>query len=253
MRAIALSDVHLGWQESQSKAFRDFLSNLPEVDYLLILGDFFEMWRRDLVGTVLENRDVLDQLKRIHEGGVEVVLVAGNHDKHFYNMGPPENYPVPFQWRMDFRIAVPGRTYVFKHGHQYDPSCQNEVLNEAICHTNDYEGKRLSDAGEGNIAEAARLANPANALRDSTVPYVPLRDRATLRRIKQPGLRDDGPNLAIIRQRARASIKPGEFLVHGHTHVPLLEANYADDGCWVHGRRDYVFIDDLDVSLRTWN
>ena len=245
MRAIAVSDVHLGWSQSNDARFRAFLDGLPTLDYFLVLGDFFEMWRRDMVRVMIEHRDVLDRLQALKQR-CRVVLLAGNHDMHLHTMG--QGYPAPFEWALEHRIPVGARTYVFRHGHQYDPSCQNEALDESLCHTNDVDGAHLAKLG-GLTGIGQK---PSFTARVAAFSRVPLANPTILQRLSSPGLRRDSANLAIVRTRARASIKPGEFLVHGHTHVGLLEANYADTGSWVEGDATYVQIQDLDVQVLTY-
>lgn len=254
MRAIILSDIHLGWEQSQDQAFRRFIRNLPNIDYLILNGDIFEFWRRDMVGVMIEHRDVLDLLAWLRNRGTNVIMIYGNHDEHLVNMGPPEKYPEPFRWREEYRIKVGARTYIFKHGHQFDATCAHDEVNERVCHTNDAQGQRMSDIGDGKItAERFDFANPVRAARQPGHPFIPLGLSGIYQHVARPGLSDDDMNLTVVRRRARASIQPNEFLVHGHTHVPLLEENYADTGTWTGGRSDYIEINDLDVQLKSWS
>ena len=66
---LAVSDVHLGYQESNR---RDFLSFLKEVckplgpdDHLVLLGDILDFWRRNNVTVAIENQLIFKTLESL--------------------------------------------------------------------------------------------------------------------------------------------------------------------------------------------
>ena len=243
MKAVVLSDVHLGYENSEVEAFRAFLDELPDIqpDYFIICGDFIEMWRRDMVAPVLEYCDILAKLKELNRQ-MSVILIAGNHDWHVMRMGRPlETYPPPFQFKEVFSIHMDGFYYSFKHGHQYDPLCRHPRPNNSLCYTPE-DTTRLEP---GHLVSWFRGKEPMLQLHG----YIP---RISRRRILDPGYISKMPALIdIVRWRARISRHANEFLIHGHTHSPLLdtEGMYADTGCWVDGSCDYLLIEDNVVSL----
>jgi UDP-2,3-diacylglucosamine pyrophosphatase LpxH len=53
MTIIAVSDVHLGYKNCDKKSFKDFLDYVAvreDITDFVILGDFLDMWRRDIAG-----------------------------------------------------------------------------------------------------------------------------------------------------------------------------------------------------------
>lgn len=119
MVILAVSDIHIGYANSNVDAFNDFLqevTNRPDVDTVVILGDYFDMWRRDVSGLFQENHEVfksilaLKQKKNVH-------YVAGNHDYHLLRL-IDHKYPLSFE--KDLTLPGNGITYVFKHGWEFD-------------------------------------------------------------------------------------------------------------------------------------
>ncbi|MGP8331891.1 MAG: metallophosphoesterase, partial [Methanosarcinaceae archaeon] len=68
MTIIVVSDVHLGYKNCNKKDFNDFLDELNkrnDLNNIVICGDFIDMWRRDLVGVMLENADIFVKLDNL--------------------------------------------------------------------------------------------------------------------------------------------------------------------------------------------
>jgi UDP-2,3-diacylglucosamine pyrophosphatase LpxH len=65
-KTIVTSDQHLGYVNSNVDDFKKFLEYISsiknEVESLVILGDFVDMWRRDASGLFLENSDIVSKL-----------------------------------------------------------------------------------------------------------------------------------------------------------------------------------------------
>ena len=244
MKIIGVSDIHLGYEKSESEAFRAFLNDLPTLnpDYFIILGDFVELWRRDMAAALLECSDILAKLKELNKQ-MEVVLIAGNHDWHFMRMGRnSEMYPPPFRFKESFSIHMTDFFYSFKHGHQYDPVCKYQRPNNSLCYTPE-DISRL-----GFISLATWFWGRGRKIQIS----VPELSRI---RIREPGYMRKMPALIdVIRSRAKADRLANEFLVHGHSHQSFLDKDgmYADTGCWVDGHTDYLLIEDEAVSLMSY-
>ncbi len=84
MVILAVSDIHLGYSQSNVDEFDAFLQTTidrTDVDILVILGDFIDMWRRDISGLFLENHQILQSLLTLQQKKT-VYYVAGNHDYH---------------------------------------------------------------------------------------------------------------------------------------------------------------------------
>lgn len=53
---LVISDLHLGYEKSNKDEFYNFLEDYnTKLDHLIILGDFFDFWRKNNAEIVLEN------------------------------------------------------------------------------------------------------------------------------------------------------------------------------------------------------
>jgi UDP-2,3-diacylglucosamine hydrolase len=87
MRKVFIADAHL--REPTDENYRlmlEFLSTLPgSADTLFILGDLFEFWIGYKDIPFPHYLPILEKLRDIHDHGVSIVYLEGNHDFH---MGP---------------------------------------------------------------------------------------------------------------------------------------------------------------------
>jgi UDP-2,3-diacylglucosamine pyrophosphatase LpxH len=120
VRAIFLSDIHLGTPACQAERLLEFLK-AHESDYLFLVGDIIDFWairRRGVHWTAEQNTVVQKILKRARHG-VEVVFVPGNHDEaarehagvSFGNIRVEHDY---------VHAAADGRRYLLTHGDAFD-------------------------------------------------------------------------------------------------------------------------------------
>lgn len=81
VRAIFISDIHLGTAGCQAEALLDFLKHYHS-DYLYLVGDIVDGWqlRRRWYWPQAHN-DVVQKLLRRARKGCHVVFVPGNHDE----------------------------------------------------------------------------------------------------------------------------------------------------------------------------
>ncbi len=81
MRAVWISDVHLGTPGCQAKALLDFLKRV-ECDTLYLVGDIIDGWqlRRTWYWPQAHN-DVVQKLLRKARKGTRVIFIPGNHDE----------------------------------------------------------------------------------------------------------------------------------------------------------------------------
>jgi UDP-2,3-diacylglucosamine pyrophosphatase LpxH len=81
MRAVFVSDIHLGTTGCQADALLDFLKHHP-CDYLYLVGDIVDGWqlRRRWFWPQAHN-DVVQKLLRSARKGTRVVFIPGNHDE----------------------------------------------------------------------------------------------------------------------------------------------------------------------------
>ena len=81
VRAIFISDVHLGTRACQAESLLAFLRE-HESEYLYLLGDIIDFWAmsRSICWTPAQNTVVQKLLRRARHGE-RIVLVPGNHDE----------------------------------------------------------------------------------------------------------------------------------------------------------------------------
>jgi len=144
MVILAVSDVHLGYSQSNVSDFDAFLQTTidrDDVDALVVLGDFIDMWRRDISGIFLENHQILQSLLALKQKKT-VYCVAGNHDYHLLKL---VDHKYPIEFKKDLTLPGNGVTYVFKHGYEFD-SEQWPPIMELLCdNTSDEFGQVRSD------------------------------------------------------------------------------------------------------------
>ena len=84
--AFFISDAHLGAESKAREARRearllDFLGSLPgRASALYVVGDLFDFWFEYATAIPRRYFDLLRALRSLHDGGVEVICLTGNHD-----------------------------------------------------------------------------------------------------------------------------------------------------------------------------
>jgi UDP-2,3-diacylglucosamine pyrophosphatase LpxH len=120
VRAIFISDVHLGTRACQAQRLLDFLRDY-ESEYLFLVGDIVDFWamgRRGVYWTAAMNTFVQKVLKRARHG-VEVVFVPGNHDEVLREHVDSTFGNVVL--RLDYvHTAADGKRYMLLHGDEFD-------------------------------------------------------------------------------------------------------------------------------------
>ncbi|MGY5870816.1 MAG: metallophosphoesterase [Candidatus Thorarchaeota archaeon] len=174
--AIAVSDVHLGYNKSDKKAFKEFIRNVLErekIDHLILLGDILDFWRRDNKGLIEDSEDIFDMFKNLLEkqkiGAIHYVI--GNHD--FIIDTLDKRFPIlaelfTFQsgisskpkW-FELPLAEENKSFTknfrFIHGHQLREGLADPVipwydgLCFALCQQGDLLGRIASTAWEFRI------------------------------------------------------------------------------------------------------
>jgi UDP-2,3-diacylglucosamine pyrophosphatase LpxH len=119
VRAIFISDVHLGTRACQAERLLDFLK-AHESEYLYLLGDIIDFWAmsRSVQWASAHNTVVQKVLRRARHG-CRVFFIPGNHDEalreyHGISFGGIRVEP---EW---IHEGVDGRRYLLVHGDEYD-------------------------------------------------------------------------------------------------------------------------------------
>jgi UDP-2,3-diacylglucosamine pyrophosphatase LpxH len=120
VRAIFLSDVHLGTSACQAERLLDFL-RAYDSEFLFLVGDIVDFWamrRRGVYWSAAQNTVVQKILKRARHD-VQVVFVPGNHDE-----AAREHVGTVFgniRVELDYEhVAADGRRYLLIHGDEFD-------------------------------------------------------------------------------------------------------------------------------------
>lgn len=119
VRAIFLSDIHLGTRGCQAERLLDFLRDYTS-DYLYLVGDIVDFWAmsRSIYWTSAQNTVVQKILRRARRGE-KVILIPGNHDealREYLDVSLGEIH-VMGEW---IHTAADGRRYLLLHGDEFD-------------------------------------------------------------------------------------------------------------------------------------
>ena len=265
-KCIAVSDVHLGIEYSNRNKFIDFIDNLGnDVDRLVLLGDIFEFWRRDPVGVMLENIDIIQKLMNL-EPGIKVSYVVGNHDFHLIRFSQ-SYFGVKFDLKRDLSLEYGGTKYRFIHGYQLENKQfgtleKYETFADSLCMAGDDVGKAADMIWE-NIGEGEGKGGILDMIQNFLISIFssdpPPKDSLPWIRERIDEIMMEPEELRMKKYEEYAielvnEKYKGEFLIYGHSHMPCvkMEINLANTGSWVKGSSDYLEIDEHGVVLKSY-
>lgn len=119
VRAIFLSDIHLGTRACQAERLLGFLA-AHRCDFLYLVGDIIDFWSmsRGVYWPAAHNTVVQKILKRARRG-VKVVFVPGNHDELAREHAGASFGAIRVM--QDYvHTAADGRRYLLIHGDEFD-------------------------------------------------------------------------------------------------------------------------------------
>ncbi len=119
VRALFLSDVHLGTSGCQADHLLDFLRH-HDADTIYLIGDIIDGWRlkRGWYWPQLHN-DVLQKLLRKVRKGARIIYVPGNHDEFLRDYAGVAFGAVEIHERF-IHEAVDGTRFLVVHGDLFD-------------------------------------------------------------------------------------------------------------------------------------
>lgn len=119
VRAIFLSDVHLGTRGCQAERLLEFLKS-HEAEYLFLLGDIVDFWamRRGVYWSPMQNTVIQKVLRRARHGE-KVILVPGNHDEALREHDGTDFGGIQVVHEY-VHTAADGRRYLLIHGDEFD-------------------------------------------------------------------------------------------------------------------------------------
>ena len=239
VRAVFISDIHLGTAGCQDDALLDFLKFHPS-DYLYLVGDIVDGWqlRRRWFWPQAHN-DVVQKLLRRARKGCKVLFIPGNHDefaREFIGLqfGGIEVHDDATHKTID------GRTLWITHGDYFDGVIQ--------C------AKWLAFLGDNLYEFTLKLNRHLNRLRTRMgLPYWSL--SAYLKQKVKKALNYVTDFEVAVAAEARSRGHDG--VVCGHIHrAEMREIDgtlYCNDGDWVESRTALVEHFDGRLELVSWS
>jgi UDP-2,3-diacylglucosamine pyrophosphatase LpxH len=239
VRAIFISDIHLGTAGCQAHALLDFLKAYPS-DHLYLVGDIVDGWqlRRRWFWPQSHN-DVVQKLLRRARKGCKVVFVPGNHDE-FARAFVGHQFG-GIEVREDaVHTTADGRTLWVTHGDYFDGVIQ--------C------AKWLAYLGDNAYEFTLKLNRYLNSLRARMgLPYWSL--SAYLKQKVKTALNYVTDFEVAVASEARSRGHDG--VVCGHIHrAEMRTINgtlYCNDGDWVESRTALVEHLDGRLELLHWD
>jgi UDP-2,3-diacylglucosamine pyrophosphatase LpxH len=253
---IALSDIHLGYEKSNSKDFNNFIDSklldLGNSDHLVLLGDIVDFWRSSNIKVIQEHENILDKIYNL-QNQTNVYFVRGNHDYSLMNYVKLSGDKPIFKVSDKLILSEGNVNYFFIHGHQLEALNlepltlkEYELICEILCdRTEDFLGSFLS-----NLWDSLKLnfKLESSVLEDINSITEPPENRSSVDKI-----------IKQVQSKFFRSFflgcKKDDFLIFGHTHKPFFdkEHNVANTGSWVNstveGPNTYIVIDNEKINL----
>lgn len=251
MTVLVASDLHLGWEKSNSDDFKQFMktkATRSDVDTVVLAGDIFDMWRRGTAPLMAEHSDVVSQINSTHETGTDVVLLAGNHDRRMIRSNESGNVVREPPWNADskYKFTQSGQEFTVVHGHKGDPTNFNDSRNEALCLTNDETGYAIFN-GYKSLTDLTLLPTRSNRL-----TFVG-NNATRLDHLKNPSvLSQSSQSDRLKRINRRIKRRYSGFTIAGHTHVPMQEDMYINTGSWTGPRNTYAEVSNGEATLKEY-
>lgn len=119
VRAIFISDVHLGTRACQADRLLDFLREHPS-EHLYLIGDIVDFWSmsRGIYWTSAQNTVVQKILRRARHGG-QVMLIPGNHDEALRAHDGLDFGGIRVQ-NEHIHVTADGKRLLLVHGDEFD-------------------------------------------------------------------------------------------------------------------------------------
>jgi UDP-2,3-diacylglucosamine pyrophosphatase LpxH len=252
VRVVVISDVHLGYHNSDATAFSQlldsFLADRP--DKVILLGDIFDFWRRSDADLLLQNQAIIEKLFEL-----PIVYVRGNHD---YSMGELfRRYPEhpAFEVKPYETLRNKKSSFYLCHGYELEVFTSMETIGigpyegfaQAMCHAGEEGGAIASflwslyeKLSRGYLSQKRKLLN--------MIADTPAEDRANLEKVDE-----------FARSSARLiplGLKPSDVLIFGHTHRPFMDTRTVNTGSWIIDDKEqehtYAEITDKSFDLKRW-
>jgi UDP-2,3-diacylglucosamine pyrophosphatase LpxH len=239
VRAVWISDLHLGTPGCQAAALLDFLRSV-ECDTLYLVGDIIDGWQlqRSWYWPQAHN-DVVQKLLRKARKGTRVVFVPGNHDE-FARKYLGHDFGGIEVVEDCIHTTADGRRLWITHGDYFDAVIQ--------C------AKWLAYLGDSAYEFTLKLNRHLNSLRARLgLPYWSLSKYLKLKVKRAVSFIGDFEQ-AVAREARRRGV---QGVVCGHIHHAELRdidgILYANDGDWVESLTALVEHGDGRLEILDWS
>lgn len=219
VRAIFISDIHLGTRGCKAKLLLDFLGHYDS-EYLYLNGDIIDGWRlRRRWYWPQSHNDVIQALLRRAQSGTEIFYIPGNHDEAVRDFLGLQFGSVTIVEEA-IHTTADGRRLLVTHGDRFDG---------VIGHI-----RWLSKAGAGVYVSLLWLNDLLNGVRRRLgCSYWSL--AAQLKRRAKKAVKYLGNYRAALADEANRRQVDG--IVCGHVHQAeiseYLGIMYCNDGDWI--------------------
>ena len=239
VRAIFISDIHLGTAGCQAHALLDFL-RVMRCDYLYLVGDIVDGWqlKRRWFWPQAHN-DVVQKVLRAARKGTRVIFVPGNHDEFARRYDGHEFGGITVMHEC-VHVTADGKKLWVTHGDLFDGVIQ--------C------AKWLAYLGDQAYEFTLRLNSTLNNLRGRLgLPYWSL-SQYLKHKVKRAVSYVSDFEAAVAHEAKRRGL---DGVVCGHIHrAEMREIDgviYCNDGDWVESLTALVEHNDGRLELIDWS
>lgn len=219
VRALFISDVHLGSRACKAEQLLDFLRH-HDADTIYLVGDIVDAWQlRSGWHWPQTHNDVIQKLLRKARQGSRLIYIPGNHDEFLRDyFGTHFGGVVVTEWAT--HVAADGSRYVVTHGDQFDRSMN---------HARHFAG--LGDYARMPLVAASTLVNVAR--RWLSLP------RWSLSQWAKYKVKDAFNYVRSFEEAltAEAARRQAQGVICGHVHQAAIRdfprARYINCGDWV--------------------
>lgn len=221
LQLVVISDVHLGTYGCQAEALLKYLRSIRPKQ-LILNGDLLDIWQFSKSYFPAMHLNVVKEIIRMMESGVETYYITGNHDEAMRKF--VEFHMGNFHIVNKALLELDGKKAWFFHGDVFDVTMQHS--------------KWLAKLGANGYASLILL----NKLVNSMLRVLGRKKISLSKRIKQ-GVKNAVKSKNNFEQTAAdiAIDKGYDYVVCGHIHKPDMkrisnskgEVTYLNSGDWV--------------------
>jgi UDP-2,3-diacylglucosamine pyrophosphatase LpxH len=247
---VVISDVHLGYEKSNSESFRKFLEQCAriDIDHFVILGDLMDFWRANNAQVIIDHQDILGQIGRLE--AKNIYYVPGNHDYLIHRLARRYLEHYPFKVTKKLVLEDGSNRINFLHGYELEVLASLEPMTIEL-YEQFSDRMCFSQRAIGGFATWLwGLVENRNEITENVGQMrLPPHERSDFDR--EGALATSAGAYLVL------GMQPRDRLVYGHTHRPFIneEKTVVNSGSWVDEGPDrpqntYVVIEDGRMELR---